>query len=198
MRSRFPAILLGVLLLALLLSSCEWREVQRRNELPQCVQERAGPRIDVYPRLEEVEANLLATDALPDVTRESYRTLLDSLYDAILSGRALPVDRATLCRDVADCAALVRPAVNVAYPHCYREIARDYDLPDSTGFWARQGEIWDEFFRAGDWSKERILRALDATPAEDFKAFEIRGFYTQHVLYLIDRSSDATSDAASE
>lgn len=198
MRSHFPAILLGAVLLSLLLASCEWREVQRRNELPQCVQENAGPRIDVFPRLEEVEANLLATGALPDVTRDSYRALLDSLYDASLSGGTLPVTRAALCRDVADCDRLVRPAVNVAYPHCYREIAKHHELSDSTGFWAQQNEIWGNFFRAGDWSKERTLRALDATPAEDFKEFEVRAFYAQHVLYLIDRSSDATSDAASE
>lgn len=191
MRIRLPATALGALLLAVLLTSCEWREVQRQNQLPQCVQEQSGLRVDVFPQLVQVETNLLASGAMPDVSRESYRTLLDSLYDALLSGRALPVRRAALCRaalcrDVEDCAALVRPEVSVTYPHCYREIAREYDLPDSTGFWARQGEIWDGFFRRGNWRPDDIRTSIHATPPDRFAEFEVRAFYTQHAIYVVD------------
>ena len=170
-----------------MLTSCEWREVQRQNQLPQCVQEQSGLRLDVLPRLEQVETNLLAAGVLPDVSRSSYRALLDSLYNAILSGNPLPVGRERLCQDVEDCISLVRPDVNVAYPHCYREIAREYDLPDSTGFWARQGEIWSDFFRGGNWRPDYILASIDATPPDRFAEFEVRAFYTQHMLYLTER-----------
>jgi len=177
-----------------MLTSCEWREVQRQNQLPQCVQEQAGLRVDVFPRLEQVETNLLASGALPDVSRESYRMLLDSLYDAFLSGNPLPVGPEALCRDVEDCGALVRPEVNVAYPHCYREIAREYDLPDSTGFWARQGEIWSDFFRGGNWRPDYILTSVNATPPDRFAEFKVRAFYAQHALHVVNLSGDEIPD----
>jgi hypothetical protein len=158
------------------------------------VQEQSGLRLDVFPQLEEVEANLLASGAMPDVTRESYRTLLDSMYTAFLAGQALPVSRQTLCSDVEDCAALVRPEVNVAYPHCYREIAREYDLPDSTGFWARQGEIWDGFFRRGNWQPDDIVASVDATSPDRFAEFEVRAFYTQHALHVVDLAGGEESN----
>jgi len=187
-QSRALVIPLGVLLLTIALTSCEWREVQRRNQLPQCVQENAGLQVDVYAGLKAVEANLLDSGALPAVSRNGYRSLIDDLYEHRLSGKASGADlpsREALCRDVPDCGDLTAPAMSVAYPHCYRDIAREYALPDSNGFWARQGEIWSAFFREGNWSKNRTLRALDATPPKYFKEFEVRAFYTQHALYLL-------------
>ncbi|PEN10959.1 hypothetical protein CRI94_17175 [Longibacter salinarum] len=167
---------------------CEWREIQRRNQLPSCVQENMGAQIDVYPRLEEVEANLLKAGALRDVTKTSYRSLVDSLYTRILAGRpddpSGTLTRPTLCSDVEDCDRLTTPSANVAYPLCYREIAQEYDLPDSTGFWATQGAIWTSFLREGNWAQEEMLRSIDATPPNRFAEFEVRAFYSQHVLYL--------------
>ena len=171
-----------------LASGCEWREIQRRNELPTCVQEQAEYPGDLFEALAQVESNLIEAERLRDASKPSYRALLDSLYDASLAVRALPVDGETLCRDVEDCTELVRPEVNVAYPHCYREIAREYDLPDSTGFWARQDEVWDGFFRRGNWRPDDILTSIDATPPDRFAEFEVRAFYTQHVLHVIDIS----------
>ncbi|HHP7237030.1 hypothetical protein [Longibacter sp.] len=198
MRSRSPAIALGILLVTLAFSGCEWREIQRRNQLPQCVQENAGLQVDVYAGLNAVEANLLDSGALPNVSRQGYRSLIDALYEHRLSGEAVRQDlpsrkapsrkapsRKAICRGVADCGDLTAPALSVAYPHCYQDIAREYALPDSTGFWARQGDIWSTFFREGNWSKDRTLRALDATPPKYFKEFEVRAFYTQHALYLL-------------
>ena len=153
------------------------------------MQETAGLQIDVYPRLEQVEANLLDIALFSEVSKEQYRMLLGLLYARLVPNQstALP-DLPTLdvvCADVEDCDALTRPAVNVAYPQCYRQIAREYELPDRTGFWAQQDDIWNEFFRDGNWRSEYILRSLDATPEDRFNEFEVRAFYTQHALFLL-------------
>jgi len=88
------------------LSGCEWREIQRQNELPECVQENAGLQIDVYPRLEQVETNLLDTDLFSKASKAQYRTYLGLLYARLVPNQstALPslLTLDAVCADVDD------------------------------------------------------------------------------------------------
>lgn len=169
-----------------LATGCEWREIQRANELPTCVQEQAEYPGDLFEALAQLEANLIDAGYLRDATKPAYRALLDSLYDARTgahrSAGARPgLSRATACREISACEALTSPPLTVAYPVCYRQIARRHDLPD-TSAWARQARVWSEFFQDGDFQKSYVLRSLDAVPPDRFSDIHFRSLYTQHAL----------------
>lgn len=153
------------LVLLLYLSGCVFSSSQA--ELRRCLIEDNAFGPDYVEALGVIERELETVGALPSVSKEGYRVLIER----IAKGDPMP-DLYDLCTGVEDCWNLAMPSVNYRYAHCPIDIEVDTPL--------REASVWAE--TRGDFGPEYQARLLDAMDDEEFSDLLYRGALIQSII----------------